>query len=97
MTDIPEIQEGANGSLPSQDKEQLGTRADRVTELENSFLALRREWREIAIEWESTYNQFRALYARLNRRDAREAEKNEKVEVPLNPAALALLNSRKGE
>lgn len=83
-------------SKPLEDKEP-GPRGleDRLAELEHGFLALRREWREIAIEWESTYNQFRALYARLNRRDAREEKKLEKVEAPINPAALALLNSRR--
>jgi len=83
-----------NDHVPSQDKEQDGIRGDRVTELENAFLALRREWREVALEWESTYNQMRALYARLNRRDQREEQKLTKVDAPLNPAALALLNSR---
>lgn len=85
-----------NEPLPSQDKEQDGIRGDRVTELENAFLALRREWREIALEWESTYNQMRALYARLNRRDQREDASLKKAEAPMNPAALALLNSARG-
>lgn len=55
-----------------------------------------RRLRDIEMEWESMYGKFKALYARISRRQQREEAREEPEggngNRPMNPAAARLLN-----
>jgi uncharacterized coiled-coil protein SlyX len=72
----------------------------RLSKLEASIEKLERDRRQILTEWESTFEKFNALWARLSRRmrerngprrAADEPPEQELPERPINPLAARLL------
>jgi len=63
---------------------------ERLKALEEAVGALA----HIEIEWEDMFEKFKNLYARLNKRVQRDAEKEEPPpEPPMNPAAARILGT----
>lgn len=70
-----------------------------VETLKKRQATLRSEFRDLALEWESTWEKLRTLPARLGKRQQRETEQepNGRPDA-INPAAAALLGlNRRGE
>lgn len=86
------------GPVPDEELPELQpvTTESRLATLEHYVRMQQRELNELQIEWQGVYDKFRALYARLNKRDRDDEAGARKVnDTQLNPAALALLNSRR--
>jgi hypothetical protein len=63
-----------NAARPKRDLAELDERLER----------LERSQRDVALDWESTYEKFRQLLMRLNKRDQRAAEGSDIAPVPTN-------------